>query len=87
VVVAQYNIGKRKHSSLAQGKGDSRGTLSAGRRLVEDKSEFLIQPANDLERRQRCLNVRLTRSRRNETKVSRPDGNDNKIGVAAGAYR
>jgi hypothetical protein len=32
VVVAQYNIGKREHSSLAQGQGDQRGTLSAGRR-------------------------------------------------------
>src|SRR5262249_19721056 len=78
------NMGKREHSSLAQGQGDARGTLSAGRRLGEDKGKFLVQPANDLERRDRCLDVRLTRSCRNETKVCRPNGSGNKIVVAAG---
>jgi hypothetical protein len=33
---------------------DARRPLSAGRRLVEDKGKFLVQPANYLECRMRC---------------------------------
>jgi hypothetical protein len=52
--------------------------------LGENKGKFLVQPANDLEGRNRCLDVGLTWSRRNETKLSGPDGISDKIVIAAG---
>src|SRR5215510_5834896 len=83
MVVALHDVGKREHANLVQIYGAARGTLPAGWRLVKDERKFLAQPANCLERRMCCLDVRQTRPRRNETEHSRSDGIGYQIVVAA----
>jgi hypothetical protein len=83
MIVAQYNVGKRKHSNLVQGQGDARGPLSARWRLVQDESKFLFQSANCFERRMRCLDIRWTGPRRHKTKIGGLNRISDEIVVAA----
>src|SRR5262249_36664232 len=73
----------RSHSSSCRGQGGGRCPGSASRRLDENKRKLSVRPANCFECRERRLDIRLTRSRWNETKVSRPNGIGYKVVVAA----